>query len=246
MKTLDQVLIEKLANWYVGEWPIGNLILCIIALLLCAFLSGIIGYERERRGMAAGLRTHILVGLGSCIIMIVSIYGFPTIYADGKVMTRDVARMAAQVVTGVGFLGAGAIIHKNDGVRGLTTAATIWISMAIGLACGSMNFILATTGTIIIVLILTVFKHVEQRITNNSPMISIQCDKNKPIVSKLFEISKTKNCEIKNIRYEFSNEEIIEITFHVLSKNSNFNLLDYVSELEKTDGINSVFVLNSH
>ncbi|MBR4496279.1 MAG: MgtC/SapB family protein [Acholeplasmatales bacterium] len=246
MKTLDQVLIEKIANWYIGEWPIGNFVLCVIALILSAILCGTIGYERERRGMAAGLRTHLLVGFGSCIIMIISIYGFPTIYVDGVQLSRDIARLAAQVITGVGFLGAGAIIHKNDGIRGLTTAATIWISMAIGLACGSMNFILATGGTIIIILILTVFKNVELKITRNSPMISIHSEKDKPIVSKLLEISKNLNCEINDIRYELTNQDLMEITFHVLTKNQFFDVGNYISEIKKIDGIKEVILLNSH
>ena len=178
--------------------------------------------------------------------MIISIYGFPTIYVDGVQLSRDIARLAAQVITGVGFLGAGAIIHKNDGIRGLTTAATIWISMAIGLACGSMNFILATGGTIIIILILTVFKNVELKITRNSPMISIHSEKDKPIVSKLLEISKNLNCEINDIRYELTNQDLMEITFHVLTKNQFFDVGNYISEIKKIDGIKEVILLNSH
>ena len=77
MTTLDQVIAEKLGNWYIGEWPIGNFILCIIALVLAVILCGAVGLERERRGRTAGLRTHLLVGIGSCILMIISIYGFP-------------------------------------------------------------------------------------------------------------------------------------------------------------------------
>ena len=77
MTTLDQVIAEKLGNWYIGEWPIGNFILCSIALVLAVILCGAVGLERERRGRSAGLRTHLLVGIGSCILMIVSIYGFP-------------------------------------------------------------------------------------------------------------------------------------------------------------------------
>ena len=77
MRTIDQVLSDKLASWYVGEWPVGNLILCAISLLLCVLLCGAIGLERERRGRTAGLRTHLLVGIGSCIIMIISIFNTP-------------------------------------------------------------------------------------------------------------------------------------------------------------------------
>ena len=127
--TLDQKIVELMNNWQVNGWPVGNLILCVIALVLSLVLCGAVGVEREWRGRSAGLRTHLLVGVGSCIIMIISIYGFPAIFGDH----RDVARLAAQIITGVGFLGAGAIIHRNSGIKGLTTAGTIWIVMAIGL-----------------------------------------------------------------------------------------------------------------
>lgn len=102
MTTIDQIIAEKLGSWYIGEWPIGNFFLCAIALILSLLLCGAVGLEREWRGRSAGLRTHLLVGVGSCMIMIISIYGFPQVYAG-----RDVARLAAQVITGVGFLGAG-------------------------------------------------------------------------------------------------------------------------------------------
>ena len=110
MVLFDQKLAEFLNNWTVGEnqWPIGNLVLCAIALILCVALISLVGAERERRGRSAGLRTHLLVGVGSTIIMIISIYGFPTITVNGQTFNRDVARLAAQVITGVGFLGAGA------------------------------------------------------------------------------------------------------------------------------------------
>lgn len=135
MVTIDQKIADYLNNWVVDGWPVGNLVLCAIALVLCVILVGVIGIEREKRGRSAGLRTHLLVGVSSTIIMIISIYGFPQIFQDH----RDVARLAAQIITGVGFLGAGAIIHRNSGIKGLTTAGTIWSSMAIGIACARLT-----------------------------------------------------------------------------------------------------------
>ena len=109
MVTIDQKLVELLSEKLtVNGWPWGNLLLSVLALLLTVLMVGAVGIEREKRGRSAGLRTHLLVGVGSCIVMIVSIYGFPA----GT--TRDVARLAAQVVTGVGFLGAGAIISERS------------------------------------------------------------------------------------------------------------------------------------
>ena len=79
MTTLDQKLAELLNNWVVNEWPVGNFILVLIAIILSVILCGAVGIEREYRGRSAGLRTHLLVGVGSCLIMIISIYGFPEI-----------------------------------------------------------------------------------------------------------------------------------------------------------------------
>ncbi len=103
--SFDQKLAEFLNAWTIGEnqWPIGNFILCGIAMILSVLLCGVIGYEREKRGRTAGLRTHLLVGVGSCIVMIISIYGFPKLFFENDYFERDVARLAAAVVTGVGF-----------------------------------------------------------------------------------------------------------------------------------------------
>lgn len=121
-------------------------------LILAAFLSGLIGYEREVNGRAAGLRTTILVGVGSCLIMILSMY-LQAIYTGSADV--DPARIAAQVVSGIGFLGAGTIIRYGSSVRGLTTAAGLWTVAAIGLAvgCGFYAAALMTTGIIFVVLV---------------------------------------------------------------------------------------------
>lgn len=236
MTTIDQVIAEKIGSWHIGIWPIGNFILCVIALVLSALLCGLIGFERERRGRAAGLRTHILVGLGSCIIMIISIYGLPNIKVGEEYLNRDVARLAAQVITGVGFLGAGAIIHKNDGIRGLTTAATIWMVMAIGLACGSFNFIFGIIGTIIVLLFLTVFKKVEAKITKKSPMIILHSEVGKPILSSILELAKENDCRVEDVVSELSDDSI-EFIFKVTNVSASFVIEDFIAKLEAIDGV---------
>ena len=250
MQTFDQVLIDKINNWKIGEWPIGNMVLCIVALLLSVLLCGIIGIEREKRGRSAGLRTHLLVGVGSCLIMIISIYGFPEIITivDGKeqLYSRDVARLAAQVIAGVGFLGAGAIIHKNSGTRGLTTAATIWIVMAIGIACGSMNFILAIAGTLIIVVVLTLFRKFETRLNKKAPIIIIRAKDDTPVVSKVLELAKTFDCTVSDLQVELEGTNEIEITFQAISKTSEFQTNEFISKLENMEGITQVGLLNNH
>jgi len=107
-------------------------------LLLAALCSGLIGYERESARKSAGLRTHTLVGIGAAVFTIVSIVGFPG---------SDSSRVAAQIVTGVGFLGAGAIFREGTYVTGLTTAAGLWVVAALGMAAGSGSYVVAVTGT---------------------------------------------------------------------------------------------------
>lgn len=117
----------------------------LIRMALAVILGGCIGLEREKRSQAAGLRTHMLVSLGSALVMLISVYGFPVLKPDGQANV-DVARIAAQVVSGVGFLGAGTIIRNGMSVKGLTTAASLWVSAAIGLACGSGFYSAALFG----------------------------------------------------------------------------------------------------
>jgi len=118
----------------------------ILRLLLAAALGAIIGYQRERAGKPAGLRTHILICVGSALFTIASIYGFGT---------ADPARIAAGIVAGIGFLGAGAIIRREgELVGGLTTAATIWAVAAIGLAAGAGLYLASAVTTVIALIVL--------------------------------------------------------------------------------------------
>jgi putative Mg2+ transporter-C (MgtC) family protein len=123
----------------------------IIRLLLAAAMGAIIGLERDLTSKPAGIRTHMLVSLGSCVLTMIGIYEFP----------MDSARIAAAVVTGIGFLGAGAIIGGQDGVHGLTTAAGIWITAAVGLAVGAGSYVIAAVSTLLVVVIL--FMRIDMR-----------------------------------------------------------------------------------
>ena len=127
----------------------------ILRILVAAILGGIIGLEREFRAKDAGFRTHFLVGLGSALFMIMSQYGYDDILSRlGSSASVDPSRVASQVVTGIGFIGAGTIIFQKHVVRGLTTAAGLWVTAAIGLTCGSGMFMLAATATILVLLCL--------------------------------------------------------------------------------------------
>ena len=246
MTTLDQKLAELLNNYVVDGWPIGNFILVLIAILLSLFLCGAIGIERERKGRSAGLRTHLLVGVGSCIIMIISIYGFPSMFGE----KRDVARLAAQIVTGVGFLGAGAIIHRNSDIKGLTTAGTIWIVMAIGIACGSFNFIIAIISTFVILLVLIVFKRAETKFSKKHPLISISVPSGTPVMEKILTISKEFDCQVQDLStslVENGDGKIIQCTFKAKFSDDGARVDEYLSRLEKeTNALTIDLVNNRH
>jgi len=112
-------------------------------------MGAAIGFEREYHAKEAGLRTHLLVALGSCLFMILSVYGFDFMLGREHV-SFDPSRIAAQVVTGIGFIGAGTIIFQKQVVRGLTTAAGLWVTAAIGLACGNGMYWVALIATVIV------------------------------------------------------------------------------------------------
>lgn len=133
----------------------------VIRLLVAFVLGGVIGLERQKKGVGAGLRTHILVCVGSTLFTLVSIYFFE-LYA-GKCQI-DPSRIAAGIVTGIGFLGAGTIIRGDKGVHGLTTAASIWVSSAIGMAVGIGYFSAALVMTALSVITLYVLKLIERKL----------------------------------------------------------------------------------
>jgi putative Mg2+ transporter-C (MgtC) family protein len=134
----------------------------VARLALAALFGSVIGLERERLLWAAGLRTHMLVCVGSCLIMLVSAFGFRDVLGTEHVVL-DPSRIAAQVVSGIGFLGAGTILLRGEVVKGLTTAASLWGVAAIGLAIGSGLYVPALAATALIVGILAGVKPFEER-----------------------------------------------------------------------------------
>ncbi len=125
-------------------------------VLLAFILGGVVGFERQRTQRPAGLRTHMLVAAGSCCFTVASIYGF-----DDLGTVRDPARLAAQIITGVGFLGAGTIFRTGSTVRGLTTASSIWITASIGIVAGLGMLLLALFTTVLTWFALYYLKGVE-------------------------------------------------------------------------------------
>lgn len=141
----------------------------LIRLLLATLLGGMIGLEREIHGRPAGFRTHLMVALGSALFMGISLHFYQTYGAlSGNLAVRvDPGRVAAQIVVGIGFLGAGAIIRERASVRGLTTAACLWVAAAIGTACGAGMLLIAMVVTAISLISLLVLKRVEEGLSRD-------------------------------------------------------------------------------
>ncbi len=143
-----------------------NIIIRVFAAIL---LGSAIGLEREMTNKYAGLRTNILVCVGACIFTIISIYGFPEVSVSGDELgTRDTARVAAQVVTGIGFIGGGTVLRHGANVFGLTTAATLWVSAAIGMACGTGMYPLAILSTVLTIIVLVMARMFERTVLRGS------------------------------------------------------------------------------
>ncbi len=143
-----------------------------VALLSALVLCSLIGLEREWRNKNAGLRTHTLVGLGSALFMLVGKYGFGDVLADGLVML-DPSRVAGQIVTGIGFIGAGLVFVRRDVVRGLTTAAAVWVSCAVGTACGAGLWLLAVQVTAAYFLVVLGYPPLLRLISRSQPTVAL-------------------------------------------------------------------------
>jgi putative Mg2+ transporter-C (MgtC) family protein len=149
---------DQLPGWIMAMQNFG--LESMLQIFLAAVLGGIIGMEREWRGRDAGLRTNMLIAMGSCLFTVISINGFPL---QGSA-AQDTARVAAQVVSGVGFLGAGAFIHTRGHTKGMTTAATIWMVAAIGMTVGVEAYGLAIFGGLITLFVLRFLQPISKTI----------------------------------------------------------------------------------
>jgi putative Mg2+ transporter-C (MgtC) family protein len=141
----------------------------LLRLVVALVLGAVVGLERELQRMPAGFRTHALVGLGSAIFTVVSAFAFIS-------PVSDPTRIAAQIVTGVGFLGGGAILHYRGAVRGLTTAASLWSVAAIGMAAGAGLYVIAVGGAVLVVVTLELLDRVEARLKKRQGRVEVDAD----------------------------------------------------------------------
>jgi putative Mg2+ transporter-C (MgtC) family protein len=181
----------------------------LVRLLVASLCGALIGVEREKRGRAAGLRTHLLVSLGAAAIMIMSLMVlefYHHVNDSNSIIRIDPARIAAQIITGIGFLGAGAIIHTKRLIRGLTTAACLWIAASIGMAAGMGFFPLAATVTIISLFSLYSLKWVEAILPKDRyHILELQCHYHPEIAETIKKILAENG--IKTTRLNFNHDK---------------------------------------
>ena len=223
----------------------------VIRIGVALGLGFLLGLEREVTNKTAGLRTHILVCLGACVFTLISIYGFPTFAGGDNVVVenstgiRDTARVAAQVVSGIGFIGAGAVLRNGPMIIGLTTAATLWLSAAIGMTCGVGMYGLATLATISSVAVLTLIRIFERRLLPSSVKktkrykVSVYCNGEDVNLIHDFLAETVDHLE------EFSSKRLIEnpekskisARYELINKNIAKDMHKKISEVCVTDSI---------
>lgn len=212
-------------------WTLTEIWEILFKLALAVVLSGMIGLERQHKQHPAGFRTHIMVCVGATLIMMISHYMTATgINADG-------ARLGAQVVSGVGFLGAGMILRNGEAVKGLTSAATLWAVACVGLAIGIGFYVGGILTAVVILIVLKVFALLtKEKEETKSHQFSVRTENNAEVIAALFGALNTAGDEVKNITVEAEGEEAA-LSFSVGGKTDPAVL---TGEFMKLSGVHSV------
>ena len=225
----------------------------IIRIAFAGIFAGCIGLEREITNKDAGLRTHIMVALGACIFTLLSIYAFPTFAGGDNVDplqatgVRDTARVAAQVVTGIGFIGAGTVLRNGPIVLGLTTASTLWIAASIGMACGAGMFDIALAGTSLAILTLVLVRLIEKNVLPKSTKrikmikLGIVCKNNCSAEIQDFIINKYQDISEFTKKKLFTDDDTYKITC-VVTVVDKMPVTELYKNFEGVSGIDSISI----
>lgn len=215
-------MLSSLYNEFISEincveiTPVSS----VFKLFLSLVLGGVVGIERKRKGQLAGIRTFALISMGATLAMILSIY-IPQVYLDVK--SGDPSRIAAQVITGIGFLGAGAIIQTKGSIRGLTTAAGIWMVAAIGLSIGVGMYMIAVISTVFVLFTLVSLERYEHRLSieRTAKIIKIECDTLEVDIVSLKQIYQSMQIIVHDLFLEYDYAAgCTSVEFVVLTKNT--------------------------
>ena len=225
-------------------------IMMVVRLVLAAILGGIVGIERGSGDRPAGFRTHILVCVGSALFMLVSMYGFDeltpaeALHEGDLGARRDSARIAAQVVSGIGFLGAGTILHEGLTIRGLTTAASLWMVSAIGLAVGSGMFFLSIMATVITMITLVTFHTWEKRFAATSRsdrrFVRITTSNRNDVIADITGYLTLNGIHVRSLNLKKNKDKNNLVTDLYLKLGKNMESSDYILGLQNIEGVMSV------
>jgi putative Mg2+ transporter-C (MgtC) family protein len=215
----------------------------VVRLASAALLGAVVGLERERLEWAAGLRTHMLVCVGSALVMIVSMFGFAEVQGDPHI-SFDPSRVAAQVVSGIGFLGAGTILFlRQEVIRGLTTAASLWTIAAVGLAVGGGLYVAAVATTVCALVILALVKPLELRLfrRQHSRQMTVVVDHRSTSLAQIEAVVEKIGANVAQLtlmRGEDGNHDSIHFSF--VRSVPKAQLLDMMGELREVEGVREV------
>ena len=208
----------------------------LLRLFVAAILGGVIGLEREYRAKEAGFRTHFLVALGSGLFMILSQFGFDDVLGHYELVSLDPSRIASQVVTGIGFIGAGTIIFQKHVVRGLTTAAGLWVTSAIGMTAGTGMYVLSTATTVLVLLCLEALYFILQHFGTRNITVTFSTPKEENIQLVL---QRLRDKEIIIDSYEMKRKDTSSGHYYVVTMEMKFkrkryknHLLNFMAEFE--------------
>ncbi len=220
--------------------------LITLRLVMAALLSGLIGIERERKKQPAGLRTHLLVGTGACMMMILSITGFDNYLNNTSgPLQFDPGRIPSYVISGIGFLGAGTIIVNRGSVKGLATAASIWVAAGLGLVIGIGMYYVAILSTLIVIATLFVLGKVEKKYisTHKDRQVVIIADDGDSMFSKLSDAFENNKLTIVGFQIDdvntYSEKQISKYIFSI-EEGDVQNEMDLVKEVQKISGVAKV------
>ena len=214
----------------------------IIELFAAFALTSLIGMEREIQGKSAGVRTQTIVGTAAALILLVSKYGFSDVLQDGLVVV-DPSRVAAQIVTGIGFLGAGIIIFRRGSVHGLTTAAAVWESAAIGMAAGAGLLLLAVVVTAMHFLIIVGFYPLAKRLSarlSGSVTMHITYEEGRGVMSRLIQICERRQWQLADLAADAASEHIAAGSSGVMLTLSGRGILAAPTVLAGVEGVTAI------
>lgn len=216
----------------------------IFKLLLSLFLGSIVGLERKRKGQPAGIRTFALIAMGATLAMIISIY-VPQEYL-GHVANGDPGRIAAQVLSGIGFLGAGAIIQMKGSVRGLTTAAGIWMIATIGLAVGVGMYFVACIATLLILFILVQLEKIEHKVSlgSESRIIRMKLGTIIENVNAYRKLLKDHHIHLSNVYVEYDYSSNVTFLNLIILAKENTDYVSLMSNLRQLNPTISISLAN--